>query len=118
MSASRLGAVLPVAHKAVRAVERTGRELAGQQAMALVGARQPKRAGRFHREAKAPVIGGIADKQYGAMLAPPRGRDGAPRQRAANAAATPRLVHSERTEQYRRPARAGAHVPWPDRADD
>ena len=52
------------------------------------------------------------------MLAPPRRCHGAPRQGAADSAATPGFVDGKGAEQQGRPIRSGADVPEPDRANN
>src|SRR5271170_4002937 len=100
------------------AVERSGCEFASEQAVPVVGAGQPQRAGLFRRETEAPLIVRAADQEHGAMLAPPRRRNGAPHQSATYPAATPWLVDGKRPEQQGRSARSRADVPDPDRTDD
>src|SRR5271166_5086052 len=74
------------------AVERSRYEFASEQAIAVVRTRQPQRASLFRRETEAAVMVGVADQEHGAMLTPPRRRNGAPHQGASDPAATPWLV--------------------------
>src|SRR5215469_2104268 len=102
----------------VRTVERARYELAGEQALARIGAGQPEASGLLHAEVEMAVIGRIADQQDRPMAAPLCFRDGMPHQKAPDAAFTAIGRHRQGAEQQSGPPRPGADAPQPDRADE
>src|SRR5271163_2924128 len=75
------------ADETARTRQRAGPQFAAEQAIALVGSRQPQGAGLLGGKAEAAVIIGVADQDHGAMVAPPCRCRGVAHERAADAAA-------------------------------
>src|SRR5262249_1694128 len=106
------------ADQAAGAVERARHQLARQEPVLLVAAREPQVTGLLTRKAEPGVVGRVADQEYGAVAEPPSVIERPAYQGAADAAAAVVRVHGQRAEQQRRPGNAGRDVPEPDRADD
>src|SRR5215467_5502054 len=106
------------ADEAAGAVERAGRELVSEQAVAFVWPRQPERAGLLRGEAEAAVERGVADQQHRGMAAPRSLPHRLADQRRADAALAAVGRDRERPEQQRQPAGPGRDRPQPHRADE